>query len=203
MSDAMKGHTFAEVSKKKAVKLFADEAVLERVMAALNNGGKVFALREKKEMVCYYIFDKVQTDRDEIMEEYYEQNEKLADRKDKNKKEYAYKLVEEYFRADKEHLRGVFEKTLRANFGEYISWGLVKEIIWNEDVYVLKKGKKKAFNGFGIAVGVMLGISYGISMDNIATGISMGMCYALVFSMLFNAENKELVKKGEQDAITQ
>ena len=48
MSNIMKGHTFCEVSKKKAQKLFADKEVLERVMTVLNNEGKVFALREKK-----------------------------------------------------------------------------------------------------------------------------------------------------------
>lgn len=68
MSGVMKGHTFCEVSKKKAKKLFTDEAVLERVMAALNNEGKVFATRQKQDIVCYYIFDRVQADRDEIIE---------------------------------------------------------------------------------------------------------------------------------------
>ena len=86
MNEVMKGHTFAEVSKKKAKKLFTDESLLERVMAVLNNEGKVFATREKQDIVCYYIFDRIETDRDEIMEEYYENNDYLADRKEKNQK---------------------------------------------------------------------------------------------------------------------
>lgn len=192
------GHTFAEVSKKKANKLFADAEVLERVMTALNNEGKVFALRQKKEVVCYYIFDKVQTERDEVMEDYYEENVTRE-----YPKVYAYKLVEEYWKPEKEHLREGFEKTIRLQLKEYIAGGMAKEVIWNEDVYVLEKEKKKPFNGFGIAIGVMLGISYGMSMDNISTGISLGMIYAVVFSMLFNAEQRKLVKKEEQDAITQ
>ncbi|MBQ2705890.1 MAG: hypothetical protein IJF60_03635 [Agathobacter sp.] len=62
MNEAMKEHTFAEVSKKKAKKLFKEEAVIEKVMAALNNEGKVFATRQKQDIVCYYIFDRVQAD---------------------------------------------------------------------------------------------------------------------------------------------
>lgn len=200
MSDVMKGHTFCEVSKKKAKKIFTDESLLESVMVVLNNEGKVFATREKKDVVCYYIFDRVQADRDEIMEEYYEQNEYLAKRKEKNPKHYAYKLVEEYFRPDKEHLRDVFEKSVRANLKEYLAWEMAKEIIWYDDVYVLEKGEKKVFNPAGIGIGMMFGVSFGISLDNMALAIPMGMMWAIVFSMIFNVDNKKLVKKGEQDA---
>lgn len=69
----------------------------------------------------------------------------VSKRKEKNQKHYAYKLVEEYFRPDKEHLGDVFEKSVRANLKEYLMW-------------------------------------------------------AIVFSMIFNADNKKLVKKEEQDA---
>lgn len=203
MNGTMKGHTFCEVSKKKAKKLFTDEAVLERVMTALNNEGKVFATREKQDMVCYYIFDRVETDRDEIMEAYYEQNEKLADRKDKNEKHYAYKLVEEYFRPDKEHLREAFEKALLANLKEYLDWGLAKKVIWHEDEYVLEKDKKQLFNPAGIGIGLMYGVVYGNSLENKALALPFAVLWAIVFSLIFNAENKKLVKKGEQDAITQ
>lgn len=203
MNGTMKGHTFCEVSKKKAKKLFTEEAVLERVMASLNNEGKVFAAREKQDMVCYYIFDRVEIDRDEIMEAYYEQNEKLADRKDKNEKHYAYKLVEEYFRPDKEHLRDAFENSILANLKEYISWGMANELIWYDEVYVLEKGEKKLFNPAGIGIGMMFGVSFGTSLDNMALAIPMGMMWAIVFSMIFNIDSKKLVKKGEQDAITQ
>lgn len=191
-------HTFAEVSKKKAGKIFADAEVLERVMAALNNEGKVFAIREKKEIVCYYIFNKVQTERDEVMEEYYEENMTRE-----YTKVYAYKLVEEYWKPEKEHLREGFEKTIRANLKEYISWGMAKEVLWYEDVYVLEKGKRKVFNPAGIGIGALYAIAYGSSLDNMALGIPMGMMWAIVFSMMFNIDNKKLVKKEENDAITQ
>ena len=192
MSDVMKGHTFAEVSKKKAKKLFTDSEILERVMKALNNEGKVFATREKQDIVCYYIFDRVQTDRDEIMEEYYEENVTRE-----YPKEYAYKLVEEYWRPDKENLRDVFEKNVKANLKEYIGWGMASEVIWKDETFVLEKEKKKGFNPAGIGIGMMFGVSFGTSLDNMALGISMGMMWAIVFSMIFNVDNTKLVKKGE------
>jgi len=203
MSNIMKGHTFCEVSKKKAQKLFADTEVLERVMTVLNNEGKVFALREKKEIVCYYIFDRIETNRDEIIDAYYEQDEYLAERKEKNVKTYAYKLIEEYWKPEKEHLRDAFENAICANFKEYIDWGMASELIWKDETFVLEKEKKNGFNPVGIAVGMMFGISFGTSLDNMTLGIPMGLMWAFVFSMLFNAEDRKLVKKGEKDAITQ
>lgn len=192
MSDVMKGHTFAEVSKKKAKKFFTDSEILERVMKTLNNEGKVFATREKQDIVCYYIFDRVQTDRDEIMEEYYEENVTRE-----YPKVYAYKLVEEYWRPDKENLRDIFEKNVKANLKEYIGWGMASEVIWKDETFVLEKEKKKGFNPAGIGIGMMFGVPFGTSLDNMALGISMGMMWAIVFSMIFNVDNRKLVKKGE------
>lgn len=209
MNEAMKGHTFAEVSKKKAQKLFTDAGLLERVMSVLNNDGKVFAIHEKKDLVCYYIFDRVKIVReDDAAESNDEQHDdiksmELVDSKENSKEAYAYQLIEEYWKPEKEHLREVVENMIRQQLKEYIAWGMAVEVIWNEDVYVLEKGKKKAFSIAGIAIGVMIGMSFGYSLDNKAVSIPMMMMWAMIFNMLFTIEDRKLVKKEEQDAITQ
>lgn len=174
-------HTFAEVGKRKAKKIFKDAELLEKVFTVLQNKGKVFATYEKKELVCYYIFERVTWENS------------LEDAK---KETYAYKLVDIYWSTDKQW-KDSFENTIRANLREYISLGMAEAVIWNEDVYVLDKAKKQGFNITGIAIGVLFGISFGSSLDNWTLGIPMAFMWAMIFSMVFNAEATKLVKRGE------
>lgn len=184
------GHTFAEVSKRKAKKLFTDTVLQERVLSVLNNEGKVFATHEKKDLVCYYIFERVKME-NSLGDEENTQNDKAKT------ETWAYKLVEVFWNPEKEHWRETFENTIRVNLKEYISLGMAELLIWDEDVYVLEKNKKQGFSITGIAIGVMFGISFGTSMDNWALGIPMAFMWAMVFNMLFSAEESKLVKRGE------
>ena len=183
-------YTFAEVSKRKAKKIFKDIELQEKVLRILQNKGKVFATHEKNEIVCYYIFERVQIENAAEMEE------NLQDEQTK-KETWAYKLIDVFWTPQKEDWRESFENSVRANLGEYISLGMAETVIWNEDVYVLEKKKKEGFNITGIAVGVLFGMSFGISMDNWGLGIPMMFMWAMVFSMIFNSEESKLVKRGE------
>ena len=181
-------YTFAEVSKRKAKKIFDDAQLQEKVLSVLQNGGKVFATQEKKEIVCYYIFERVNW-------------EESSKEESKNKKEsYAYKLVEVYWATEKQW-KDSFENSIRANLKEYIELGMAEAVIWGEDVYVLDK-QKKDFNITGIIIGALLGLSFTYSMDNWTLGIPMILMWAMVFNMIFNAEATKLVKRGEEDATT-
>lgn len=177
------GYTFAEVSKRKAKKIFDDAQLQEKVLSVLQNGGKVFATQEKKEIVCYYLFERVNW-------------EESSKEEGKTKKEsYAYKLVEVYWATEKEW-RDSFENSIRANLKEYIELGMAEAVIWNEEVYVLDK-QKKNFNITGIITGALLGLSFTYSMDNWTLGIPMIFMWAMIFNGLFNAEETKLVKRGE------
>lgn len=177
------GYTFAEVGKRKAKKIFEDGQLQEKVLSVLQNEGKVFATQEKKEIVCYYIFERVNWE-DPMIEDA------------KTKKEaYAYKLVEVYWATEKEW-KDSFENSIRANLKEYIDLGMAEVVIWGEDVYVLDK-QKKSFNITGIITGALLGLSFTYSMDNWALGIPMIFMWAMVFNMIFNADDTKLVKRGE------
>lgn len=177
------GYTFAEVGKRKAKKIFDDGQLQEKVLSVLQNEGKVFATQEKKEIVCYYIFERVNWEEPMIEDA-------------KTKKEaYAYKLVEVYWATEKEW-KDSFENSIRANLKEYIDLGMAEVVIWGEDVYVLDK-QKKSFNITGIITGALLGLSFTYSMDNWALGIPMIFMWAMVFNMIFNADETKLVKRGE------
>ena len=177
------GYTFAEVGKRKAKKIFDDGQLQEKVLSVLQNEGKVFATQEKKELICYYIFERVNW-------------EESSKEEGKDKKEsYAYKLVEVYWATEKEW-KDSFENSIRANLKEYIELGMAEVVIWDEDIYVLDK-QKKSFNITGIITGALLGLSFTYSMDNWALGIPMIFMWAMVFNMIFNADDTKLVKRGE------
>jgi len=176
-------YTFAEVSKRKAKKIFDDAQLQEKVLSVLQNGGKVFATQEKKEIVCYYIFERVNW-------------EESSKEEGKTKKEsYAYKLAETYWATEKQW-KDSFENSIRANLKEYIELGMAEVVIWGEDIYVPDK-QKKSFNVTGIITGALLGLSFTYSMDNWALGIPMIFMWAMIFNMLFNADETKLVKRGE------
>ena len=171
-------YTFAE-----AKKIFDDAQLQEKVLSVLQNKGKVFATQEKKEIVCYYIFERVNW-------------EESSKEESKNKKEsYAYKLVEVYW-ATETQWKDSFENSIRANLKENIELGMAEVVIWGEDVYVLDK-QKKDFNITGIIIGALLGLSFTYSMDNWTLGIPMILMWAMVFNMIFNADATKLVKRGE------
>ncbi|MBQ8518504.1 MAG: hypothetical protein IJ455_02715 [Agathobacter sp.] len=176
-------YTFAEVGKRKAKKIFEDAQLQEKVLTVLQNKGKVFATQEKKEIVCYYLFERVNWE------------ESLKEDGKTKEQSYAYKLVEVYWATEKEW-RDSFENSIRANLKENIELGMAEVVIWNEEVYVLDK-QKKSFNITGIITGALLGLSFTYSMDNWALGIPMIFMWAMIFNGLFNAEVTKLVKRGE------
>lgn len=176
-------YTFAEVSKRKAKKIFEDAELQEKALDIIKNNGKVFATREKKELVCYYIFERVNWE---------ESSEEDDDAKTDS---YAYKLVDVYWATEKQW-KDSFENSIRANLKEYIELGMAEAVIWGEDVYVPDK-QKKSFNITGIMTGALLGMSFAYSMDNWTLGIPMAFMWAMIFNMLFNAEATKLVKRGE------
>ena len=182
-------YTFCEIGKRKAKKIFEEIELQEKVLDVLKNEGKVFATQEKKELICYYIFERVTI-------------ESESDKTDDKKKEgYAYKLIDSYWSQEKEW-QASFENSIRGNLREYIELGMAEYVIWNEDVYVLDKPKKKDYNITGLITGALLGMSFGYSLDNWTLGIPMAFMWAMVFNMLFNAEARKLVKRGDEDATT-
>lgn len=176
-------YTFAEVSKRKAKKIFEDTELQEKVLTVLQNKGKVFATHEKKDIVCYYIFEHV------IWEESSKEDGKTK------KQSYAYKLIDVYWATEKQW-RDSFENSIRANLKEDIELGMAEVVIWGEDIYVPDK-QKKSFNITGIITGALLGLSFTYSMDNWTLGIPMVFMWAMIFNALFNAEATKLVKRGE------
>lgn len=111
------------------------------------------------------------------------------------------KLLDVYWSQEKEWKES-FENSIRGNLKEYIELGMAEYVIWNEDVYVLDKPKKKDYNITGLITGALLGMSFGYSLDNWTLGIPMAFMWAMVFNMLFNAEARKLVKRGDEDATT-
>lgn len=181
-------HTFAEVSKRKAKKIFTDIALQEKVRNVLENKGKVFATHEKNDLVCYYIFERanIGTEADGTNE--------------KKKESYAYKLIDVFWNTEKEYWRESFEKQIRMNLAEYISLGMAETVIWNEDVYVLEKKKKGAISIAGLMTGAMMGWLMGSSFDNVAFRIPMMLIWAMMFNMIFADAEYTLVKRGNEDA---
>lgn len=182
-------YTFCEIGKRKAKKIFKEQELQEKVLAVLKNEGKVFATQEKKELICYYIFERVTIEGE---------SDTTDDKKNEN---YAYKLLDVYWSQEKEWKES-FENSIRGNLKEYIELGMAEYVIWNEDVYVLDKPKKKDYNITGLITGVLLGMSFGYSLDNWTLGIPMAFMWAMVFNMIFNAEARKLVKRGDEDATT-
>jgi hypothetical protein len=174
-------YMFAEVSERKAKKIFENTQIQDKVMETLKNEGKVFANHEKKDLICYYIFERVKWENDEA----------------ENKESYIYQLVEEFYKPEKEKFRNVFENTIRICLTESIAFGMADAVIWNEDVYVLKKKKKQSISIAGLITGGLLGLSFGYSLDNTGIGVSMAFLWAMIYNMLFTAEERKLVKRGE------
>lgn len=137
----VKGYDIITVSKKKAEKTeiseelseaVNDEELRAKMLDALENGGRVYALRRKKKIYACTIFAKTERPAAEILDE----TNRTMLKKDSVK---AYELVGEYFAPALEERREKIFNDFLADLKEYASINDCGMIICKDCRYIHKK----------------------------------------------------------------
>ena len=199
----VKGYDIRNISKRKAEKegfgvglnsVVATEALQKGVLEVINNGGKVYGLYKKKEMVACYILTKEKVNNTEINQPVISLNEEniskiiqgkidevSTDNSNevlKNEEVIIFRLSEKYISPQHANVMQEFEKVLISELKEYIVLSEVKAVIWEENMLVATQVKAGALGSVGgLAVGMLFGMIIGISLDNIGLGIALGMLW--------------------------
>ncbi|MEE1076361.1 MAG: hypothetical protein UHY68_03745 [Acutalibacteraceae bacterium] len=210
----VKGYNISNITKNKANKkgfgvgmesVVSLEILRTNILDALKDGGRVYGLYKKKELVACYIFKKektasseltkpavisltednlskiVQGKIDEVSTE--ESSEVL-----KAEEITVFRFSEKYVSPQHTEVKNQFEKAILSEIKEYILFGEVKAVIWEENILVstqINAGSLGSING--IIIGIAMGFMFGMVLENTAIGISLGMIWALAFSTMFKA----------------
>lgn len=226
----IKGYDISDISKRKAKKegfglslnsIVSNEVLRNDVLEAIKNGGKVYGLYKKKEMIACYVFTKEKVDSAEINQPTIDLNKEnmskiIQGKTDevstensnevlKDKETTVLKLSGKYILPQHADVTQEFEKTLLAELKEYVVMGEIKAVIWEENILVATQIKVGALGTIsGIGFGISIGFLFGLIFDNIAIGICLGMLWAMSFGTLFrtinsNTENKKSDNKKTDD----
>lgn len=178
----IKGYDIVSISKKRSQKmeigtklsgLVSDEELRAQMFDALENGGKVYALRKKKELYACCIFRKTEMNADELMTA--EMSGKL-----KSKELNVYELVYEYRAPETDGIAEKVKNNFIEELKEQAAFYDCKAIIWNEDYYMPESfAEGRSHEGF--IIGLSIGLVYGLCLDNWCLGIAL----AVVFSQTF------------------
>lgn len=199
-----KGYDIITVSKRKAMKenfleslsaMVNPDGVKEQVLTVLNNGGRVYGLKKKKELVALTVFKKEEIDRYEF-EELAKQDEELGmsfDKLPKNLKKVAIlKFLAEYGVDGHDQAMEWFRKTVKMELKEFIIWGSYHVIYMNDEIISQNDvvNENSDYNGSGLAIGISIGLLFGILYDNIAMGLSLGLLFGVAFGGVFSIKKK-------------
>lgn len=230
----IKGYNISNITKNKANKkgfgvgiesVVSLEILRTNVLDALKDGGKVYGLYKKKELVACYIFKKEKTASSELTQpavinltednlskivqgKIDEVSTKDSSEILKNEEITVFRFSEKYVSPQHAEVTNKFEKAILGELKEYILFGEVKAVIWEENILVstqINAGSLGSING--LAIGIAMGFMFGVVFDNIAIGISLGMIWAISFGTLFrtinsNSEkNKSDIKKTYDKSV--
>lgn len=222
----IKGYNISNISKNKANKkgfgvgmdsVVSLEILRTNILDALKDGGKVYGLYKKKELVACYIFKKEKTASSELTqpavinlteenlskivqgkidEVSTEENSEIL----KNEEITVFRFSEKYVSPQHTEVINQFEKAILSEIKEHILFGEVKAVIWEENILVstqINAGSLGSING--LAIGIAMGFMFGVVFDNLAIGISLGMIWALAFGTLFKSTGTQSNKSTTTD----
>lgn len=222
----IKGYNISNITKNKANKkgfgvgmesVVSLEILRTNILDALKDGGKVYGLYKKKELVACYIFKKEKTSSSELTqpavisltednlskivqgkidEVSTEENSEVL----KNEEITVFRFSEKYVSPQHTEVINQFEKAILSEIKEYILFGEVKAVIWGENILVstqINAGSLGSING--LAIGIAMGFMFGVVFDNIAIGIGLGMIWALAFGTLFKSTGTQSNKDTTTD----
>lgn len=220
----IKGHNIATVSRKKAEKgnfgtainsVISEKDLQTEILAALADGGQVYALYQKKEMMACYILTKemvnlsdyaarVEEDKQEEEEQTEdkgqkkekEQEEEQDEQKGEQQEQLAFVLKKEYMVASSKEVREQFEKAVLEEVKESTVYQDVKYIAWKDALLVPKKLKLGNWEiAGGIGTGIALGMLFGIALDNLGIGVALGVAFGYMFATTFRTLYRTKEKK--------
>lgn len=182
MTGYIKGYDIISISKKRSQKisigtklseLVSDGELRAQMLDALESGGKVYALRKKKELYACCIFRKTERNADDFMTA--ERSEKL-----KSKDLSVYELVYEYRAPETDGIAEKIKDNFLAELKEQAAFYDCKAIIWNNDYYVPASiADGRDYRGF--LIGLAIGAGYAIIFDNWCLGIALGVLFSQTF----------------------
>ena len=214
----VKGYNISNITKNKANKkgfgvgmdsVVSLEILRTNILDALKDGGKVYGLYKKKELVACYIFKKEKTAgskltqpavinltednllkvvQGKIDEASTEENSNIL----KNEEITVFRFSEKYVSPQHKEVINKFEKAILQELKEHILLGEVTAVIWNENILVstqINVGSLGSING--LAMGIAMGFMFGVVFDNIAIGVSLGLIWALAFGTLFKSTGEQ------------
>lgn len=189
----IKGYDIVSVSEKKSQKigigtklseLVSDSELRAQMLDALESGGKVYALRKKKELYVCYIFRKTVKNADDFMEA--EKSEKL-----KSKELNVYELAYEYRVPELDGIAEKIKTDFLADLKEQALLYECKAIIWNNDYYIPSSVDGR-HNYCGFMMGIAIGVGYALLFDNWGLGILLGLIFSQGFGWaMYNISGEE------------
>lgn len=220
----IKGHNIVAVSRKKAEKgnfgtainsVISEKDLQTEILAALADGGQVYALYQKKEMMACYILIKemvnlsdyaarVEEDKQEEKEQTEdkgqkkekEQEEKQDEQIEEKEQQMAYVLKNIYTTAIPYDIKEQFEKAVLEEVKESTVYQDVKYIAWKDTLLVPKKLKLGNWEIVGgIGTGIALGMLFGIALDNLGIGVALGVAFGYMFATTFRTLYRTKEKK--------
>lgn len=207
-----KGYDMIRISKREAMKddvfeslsaIKNTEVLRGQVLTALENGGRVYGLKKKKEVVALIIFEKEEKSRHEF-EELIQHDEELGITLEKLpkglRKVVIYKLVTEYNLAGHDEAMAWFQKSVRADMQSLIAGGSCYLVHMKDETLSLQQIEEEnfGFNGGGLAIGLSIGLIFGIVMDNIGLGLCFGILYSLMFGNISSGKKTAEAKNEEE-----
>lgn len=198
----IKGYDIVSISKKRSQKieigtrlagLVGDKELRAQMLEALENGGKIYALRKKKELYACYIFRKTLRNADDFMTA--EKSEKL-----KSKELNVYELVYEYRVSELDGISEKIKNDFLVDLKEQASLYDCQAIIWNDDYYIPKSVEERK-NYWGFLMGLAIGVGYAMLFDNWCLGIALGLLFSQTFGWaMYSVSGKDNKKEGEKGA---
>lgn len=188
---AIKGYNIVAMSRRKAKQgnfgitmnsVIQEKDLQEEILVALADGGQVYALYKKKEMVACYIWVKEPVN----IAEYTDTEEKEESVKIDEENHLAFVLKKAYMADLSEEVREQFEKAVLEEVKESTVYQDVKYIAWRDKLLIprkIKLGKWEIVGGIGM--GIALGMLFGIAMDNLGLGMALGVAFGYMFATTF------------------
>lgn len=201
----IKGHNIATVSRKKAEKgnfgtainsVISEKDLQTEILAALADGGQVYALYQKKEMMACYILTKEMVNLADYRDKVKEDKQGNMSDEEKLEEQLAFVLKKEYMVASSKEVREQFEKAVLEEVKESTVYQDVKYIAWKDTLLVPKKLKLGNWEIVGgIGTGIALGMLFGLALGHLGIGIALGVAFGYMFATTFRTLYRTKEKK--------
>ena len=208
----VKGYNISNITKRKAEKegfgvgldnVVSPEILRKNVLDALKDGGKVYGLYKKKELVACYVFKKEKTASSEINQpavisltkdnlskivqgKIDEVSTETSNEILKNEEITVFRFSEKHISPQHTAVTNQFEKAILEELKEYIILGEVKAVVWEENILVatqINAGSLGSISGIGL--GVSFGLMFGMVFGDLLMGFMIGIIFAFAFGTLF------------------